>query len=92
MDKTFTDCYFAQGFTGGGWSYALNSNIADGEILGRGENEVSSTLSEPERRLAYYCIGWETVEVSGGTTMSVESALTINSRTASSFVCEDRVI
>jgi hypothetical protein len=30
---------------------------------------VPTMLGENERRLAYYCIGWETVEVSGGATM-----------------------
>jgi hypothetical protein len=66
MHKTFTDCYFAPGFTGGGWAYALNSNDAGGEVISAATNDVPTMLGENERRLAYYCIGWETVEVSDG--------------------------
>lgn len=69
MHKTFTDCYFAPGFTGGGWAYALNSNDADGEVISAAKNDVPTVLGETERRLAYYCIGWETIEVSGGAAM-----------------------
>jgi hypothetical protein len=69
MDKTFTDCYIAPGFTGGGWAYALNSNDAGGEVISAARNDALTVLSENERRLAYYCIGWETVEVSGANTI-----------------------
>jgi hypothetical protein len=65
MHKTFTDCYFAPGFIGGGWAYALNSNDAGGEVISAAKDDVPTVLGEHERRLAYYCIGWETVEVSG---------------------------
>ena len=65
MNKTFADCYFAPGFTGGGWAYALNSNDAGGEVISAANN-VPTVLDENGRRLAYYCIGWDTVEVSGG--------------------------
>src|SRR6266498_5608786 len=62
MHKTFTDCYLAQGFTGGGWGYALNTNDADGEKADVVEGE-KQVLNEEERKLAYYCIGWESFEV-----------------------------
>ncbi len=54
MHKTFTDCYFAPGFTGGGWGYALNSNDADGEGL-----ESKKEASRGERR------GWRTISSAG---------------------------
>ncbi len=60
MHKTFTDTYNAQGFTGGGWGYALNSNDASGD-------EIRSTeapwLEEKDRRLAYYFLGWDSIAV-----------------------------
>ena len=62
MHKTFTDCYFAKGFTGGGWAYALNSNDAEGN-----EIDVNTTeeplIEEKDRKLAYYIIGWNTIAV-----------------------------
>jgi hypothetical protein len=61
MNKTFTDCYFAKGFTGGGWGYALNSNDSDGRDVDIGAD--ASQLEEKERRLAYYIIGWNTIAV-----------------------------
>ena len=63
MHKTFTDCYFAPGFTGGGWNYAIDSNDAEGNLITAGAGENGS-IAESQRRLAYYCIGWETTEVS----------------------------
>ncbi|RDW74894.1 hypothetical protein BP6252_06036 [Coleophoma cylindrospora] len=63
MRKTFTDCYYAPGFVGGGWAYALNSNDASGEVMGAVQNDASVVLSESDRRLAYYAIGWDTIEL-----------------------------
>jgi hypothetical protein len=63
MHKTFTDCYFAKGFIGGGWGYALNSNDANGEL--KGTEKEASTLAEEDRTLGFYCIGWDHLEVSG---------------------------
>lgn len=60
MNKTFTDCYFAKGFTGGGWGYALNSNDSDGRDVDIG---TDTSLLEKERRLAYYIIGWNSIAV-----------------------------
>lgn len=60
MHKTFTDCYFAEGFTGGWWKYALNSINLEEPLAEAGEeNEVKVQ----ERRLGMYCLGWETIEV-----------------------------
>ena len=64
MHKTFTDTYFAPGFTGGGWGYAINGNDANGEEISAVSNDEPTILDENERRLAYYCLGWETIEVS----------------------------
>ncbi|KAF2667088.1 hypothetical protein BT63DRAFT_458051 [Microthyrium microscopicum] len=57
MEKTFTDCYFAEGFEGGGWGYAQNTNDADGEEM----NTSDSTLPDDKRMLAYYMIGWKSL-------------------------------
>lgn len=62
MHKTFTDCYLAQGFTGGGWSYSMNTNDADGLQVDSSEPR-QEVLEEENRRLAYYYLGWESVEV-----------------------------
>ncbi|KAH8886367.1 hypothetical protein GQ53DRAFT_809677 [Thozetella sp. PMI_491] len=59
MHKTYTDTYGAAGFTGGGWGYALNSNDADGAEVGEAE---SSLLEGKDRRLAYYILGWNTLQ------------------------------
>jgi hypothetical protein len=61
MDKTFTDCYLADGFTGGGWGYCLNSNEADGVTIS--DKTLGIELEESQRRLAYYCIGWDSLAV-----------------------------
>jgi hypothetical protein len=63
MHKTFADCYYAQGFTGGGWGYASNSNDAEGEPLAV-DKEPDTVLDEKQRRLAYYIIGWDGLAVS----------------------------
>jgi hypothetical protein len=62
MNKTFTDCYFAKGFAGGGWAYTLNSNDAEGCEVDMGAAE-RPLLEEKERRLAFYMIGWESLAV-----------------------------
>ena len=64
MHKTFTDCYLAPGggLTGGGWGYALNSNDSDGEEV-RVANGTGKMLDEDKRMLAYYVLGWESIEV-----------------------------
>lgn len=62
MHKTFTDCYFAKGFTGGGWGYGLNSNESEGQEIIVGSAE-GSLLQEKERTMAYYIIGWNSIAV-----------------------------
>lgn len=64
MHKTFTDCYLAPGggLTGGGWGYALNSNDSDGEEV-RVANGTGKMLDEDKRMLAYYVLGWESIEM-----------------------------
>lgn len=92
MHKTFTDCYFAPGFTGGGWAYALNSNDASGEVISAAKDDVPTVLGENERRLAYYCIGWETIEVSGGAAMVTLIKALTDLWADASCVCEDSIV
>ncbi|KAF2098888.1 hypothetical protein NA57DRAFT_56526 [Rhizodiscina lignyota] len=61
MHKTYVDCYLAEGFVGGGWGYALNSNDSNGEEISDAETEQTA-LDEDKRMLAYYCLGWDSVE------------------------------
>ena len=78
MHKTFTDCYLAPdgGFIGGGWGYALNSNDSDGEEI-RVATGAEKVLDEDKRMLAYYVLGWESIEVRVGRQFIGEKALTI---------------
>jgi len=59
MHKTYTDCYFAEGFTGGNWEYAVNTNNTDELLKDPTEEQV---IKEGERRLACYPLGWESIE------------------------------
>jgi hypothetical protein len=58
MHKTFTDCYLAPGFAGGSWTYAMNSNETDGEV------SLATELEGKEQRLAFYLLGWDSLQVS----------------------------
>jgi hypothetical protein len=60
MHKTFTDCYFQPGFTGGSWAYSMNTNNTE-ELF----EERASDLVIPaeQRRLACYYLGWESIDV-----------------------------
>jgi hypothetical protein len=60
MHKTYTDCYFAEGFSGGNWAYAVNTNNID-ELLS--EDAGEKVIPEEDRRLAAYPLGWESTEV-----------------------------
>jgi hypothetical protein len=60
MHKTYTDCYFAGGFSGGNWAYSLNTNDFD-ELLREDTDEKA--IPAEERRLAVYPLGWESKEV-----------------------------
>ncbi|KAJ3523641.1 hypothetical protein NM208_g12376 [Fusarium decemcellulare] len=57
MHKTYTDCYRMQGFVGGDWGYAVNTNHTGGE------NVTSERLDGRQRRLAIYLLGWESIEL-----------------------------
>jgi hypothetical protein len=61
MHKTFTDCYFDDDFTGGGWGYALNSNDAEGVDV---QTTPTRLDDEKSRKLAYYLLGWNSIAVS----------------------------
>ncbi|KAE9363533.1 hypothetical protein N431DRAFT_431749 [Stipitochalara longipes BDJ] len=54
MHKTYTDCYFAEGFSGGNWAYSMTTNNVD-ELL----SEEQKVIPKEERRLAVYPLGWE---------------------------------
>ena len=61
MHKTDTDCYGMDGFTGGDWTYARNTNDTSGVTI---DNiALAPSAREEERRLACYYLGWESVEV-----------------------------
>lgn len=61
MHKTFVDTYQIQGFTGGYWAYATNTNETAGvSCLTPGEE----TVPKAHRRLGVYYLGWESIEVS----------------------------
>ncbi|KAF5720111.1 Zn(2)-C6 fungal-type DNA-binding domain-containing protein [Fusarium mundagurra] len=62
MHKTYSDCYRMQGFVGGDWGYAMNTNVVGGE------RDVSpgcrgSRLEPKDRKLAIYFLGWESSEL-----------------------------
>ena len=59
MHKTYTDCYQMQGFVGGDWGYAVNTNSTGGGDV----DLVEGRLQGEQRRLAIYFLGWESVEV-----------------------------
>lgn len=60
MHKTYTDCYRMQGFVGGDWSYAVNTNDTNGVLVDEVDNRW---VKEEDRSLACYCLGWESIEV-----------------------------
>ncbi|KIW70702.1 hypothetical protein PV04_02947 [Phialophora macrospora] len=62
MNKTFTDCYLAEGFRGGGWSYALNTNDTNGTVAATPAEAEEVLLEAEKRRLACYYLGWESIE------------------------------
>ncbi|KAL7893356.1 hypothetical protein HDV63DRAFT_387812 [Trichoderma sp. SZMC 28014] len=60
MHKTFVDTYQIQGFTGGYWAYATNTNETAGvSCLTPGEE----TVPKAHRRLGVYYLGWESIEL-----------------------------
>ena len=62
VHKAFTDCYFAKGFTGGGWAYAQNSNDTDGQGIDT-DDFRTKLLEQRDRMAAWYIIGWDSIEV-----------------------------
>lgn len=60
MHKTYTDCYFAEGFSGGNWAYSMTTNNVI-ELLDDVVEE--KVIPEEQRRLAVYPLGWESKEV-----------------------------
>ncbi|KAI9170645.1 hypothetical protein HJFPF1_00115 [Paramyrothecium foliicola] len=61
MHKTFTDCYRQQGFAGGGWGYAVNTNLVEGES--NVFPGCQGTRRVEEQMLAIYLLGWESIEL-----------------------------
>ncbi|KAL7918249.1 hypothetical protein ACQKWADRAFT_304713 [Trichoderma austrokoningii] len=60
MHKTYSDTYQIQGFTGGHWAYAINTN----ETVGASCSALGEeTLSKAHRRLGVYYLGWESIEL-----------------------------
>ncbi|KAH6891477.1 hypothetical protein B0T10DRAFT_560719 [Thelonectria olida] len=59
MHKTYTDTYMIEGFTGGYWGYAANTNESRGASLSA---EPQPPIPEGERRLGVYYLGWESIE------------------------------
>jgi hypothetical protein len=52
--KTYTDCYFAEGFIGGSWEYSVNTNNTDKLLKDPAKEQV---IKGGQRRLACYCLG-----------------------------------
>jgi hypothetical protein len=60
MHKTYVDTYQIQGFTGGYWAYAINTNETAG-VSGLAPSEEN--VPKAHRRLGVYYLGWESIEV-----------------------------
>lgn len=60
MHKTYVDTYQIQGFTGGYWAYAINTNETAGVSCLPPSEE---TVLKARRRLGVYYLGWESIEV-----------------------------
>ncbi|ERT02410.1 uncharacterized protein SPSK_05526 [Sporothrix schenckii 1099-18] len=60
MHKTYTDCFLADdGFVGGDWAYASNTNRTNGQPLcTESASEPSTQILPLDRRLAVYFLGW----------------------------------
>ncbi|KAI5459013.1 hypothetical protein BGZ63DRAFT_415688 [Mariannaea sp. PMI_226] len=59
MHKTYSDTFKIQGFTGGYWAYASNTNNSSGLPL---QTASLQRVPETERRLGVYLLGWESIE------------------------------
>lgn len=60
MHKTYTDAFKLQGFVGGDWAYAINTNESSGAPCG---TTTDGAVQEGARRLGVYYLGWESIEV-----------------------------
>ncbi|KAM0263919.1 hypothetical protein ACHAQJ_000954 [Trichoderma viride] len=60
MHKTYADTYQIQGFTGGYWAYAMNTNETAGVPCSAPAEE---TVPKAHRRLAVYYLGWDSIEL-----------------------------
>ncbi|KAL7947627.1 hypothetical protein V8C42DRAFT_290311 [Trichoderma barbatum] len=60
MHKTFSDTYQIQGFTGGYWAYASNTNETAGAPC---SNRAAEAIPKPHRRLGVYYLGWDSIEL-----------------------------
>ncbi|KAM0453084.1 hypothetical protein ACHAPV_009199 [Trichoderma viride] len=60
MHKTYVDTYQIQGFTGGYWAYAINTNETAGVSCLPPSEE---TVLKARRRLGVYYLGWESIEL-----------------------------
>jgi hypothetical protein len=55
MHKTYTDCYLAEGFSGGNWAYSMTTNNDDEPLTEEVDEKI---IPEEERRLAGSPLGW----------------------------------
>ncbi|KAL7934751.1 hypothetical protein V8C35DRAFT_301748 [Trichoderma chlorosporum] len=60
MHKTFTDTYQILGFTGGHWSYAINTNETTGVPC---SSSAPKIVQKSNRRLGVYYLGWDSIEL-----------------------------
>ncbi|KAL6903302.1 hypothetical protein GGI43DRAFT_401679 [Trichoderma evansii] len=60
MHKTYSDTYQIQGFTGGYWAYATNTNESVGVSCFGPDEE---TVAKANRRLGVYYLGWDSIEL-----------------------------
>ncbi|KAL7803300.1 hypothetical protein V8C44DRAFT_344575 [Trichoderma aethiopicum] len=75
MHKTYSDTYQIQGFTGGYWAYATNTNETAGVPCSAPKQE---TVPKSQRRLAVYYLGWDSIELHEDGTQTEAFAEEIN--------------
>ncbi|KAH8128145.1 hypothetical protein ACSS6W_011058 [Trichoderma asperelloides] len=60
MHKTYSDTYQIQGFTGGHWAYAINTNETAGVSCFAPCEEI---VPKANRKLGVYYLGWDSIEL-----------------------------
>ncbi|KAL6872167.1 hypothetical protein J3F83DRAFT_734022 [Trichoderma novae-zelandiae] len=75
MHKTYSDTYQIQGFTGGYWAYATNTNETAGVPCSAPTEEI---VSRSQRRLAVYYLRWNSIELHEDGTQTEAFAEEIN--------------